>query len=145
MGDVVEDLGSVERMSEDLGLQLNRRKSKVICGDAATRESFLLAGPGFHVISPADASLLGSPLCDIDSISNTIREKIHLLQTLGNRLPYLHSHDALLLCHSLAIPNFIYLLCTSCFLSSNLVAFDDVLSDILSSITNIHFDGNDLA
>ena len=59
VGDVIEDLESVERMSENLGLQLNRRKSEVICGDTATRESFLLAAPSFHMTSPTDASLLG--------------------------------------------------------------------------------------
>ena len=147
VGDVVEDLWSVERMAEELGLQLNRGKSEVICGDTATRESFLLAAPGLHVTSPTDASLLGSPLGDTDSISNTIREKTQLLQTMGNRLQYLHSHDAILLLrHSLAIPKVLYLLHTSpCFLSSDLVAFDDLLRNILSSITHVHFEGNDLA
>ena len=146
VGDVAEDLWSVERMAEDLGLQLNRGKSEVICGDTATRESSLLAAPGLHVTSPTDASLLGSPLGDTESISNTIREKTHLLQTVENRLQYLHSHYAILLLrHSLAIPKVLYLLRTSpCFLSSDLVAFDDLLRNILSSVTNVHFKGNDL-
>ncbi len=40
--DVLQDLERVERAAEGLGLQLNRSKSEVICGDSATRDSFWL-------------------------------------------------------------------------------------------------------
>ena len=104
-------------MADDLGLQLNRRKSEVICVGTTTGKSLLAAAPGLHVTSPNDAALLDSPLGDMDSISNTICEKINLLQTMGYRLQYLHSHDAiLLLCHSFALPMLLYVLRTSpCF------------------------------
>ena len=38
--------------AEDLGLQLNRGKSEVICVDPTTKKSLLAAAPGLHVISP---------------------------------------------------------------------------------------------
>ena len=134
--DVLKDLGPVEHMSEDLGLQLNRGKLGMICGDTATRESFLLAASGFHASSPTDASLLSSPsVTPTLSLIPFLRK--HLFQTLRYRLPYIHSHDALLLLdYYLAILKVFHLFRTSCFLSSNLVAFDVLLRDILSSITS---------
>jgi len=50
------------------------------------QKSLLAAAPGLHVNSANHAALLGSPLGDMDSISNTICEKINLLQTMGDRL-----------------------------------------------------------
>ena len=61
---------------------------------------------------------------------------------MGDRLQQVRAHDAILLLrHSFAIPKLLYTLRTSpCFLSPSLVAYDDELRSILSSICNIHFD-----
>ena len=67
MGDVLQDLHTVELVAEVLGLQLNRGKLEVICADP-----LLSSAPGLHVTSPNHAALLGSPQGDMDSISNTI-------------------------------------------------------------------------
>ena len=52
-----------------IGLHLNHRKSEVICGDSATREAILSALPGARVVDPMSATLLGSPIGDVGSIS----------------------------------------------------------------------------
>ena len=101
--------------------------------------------PEARVVDPADAHLLGSPIGDDGSISNTTDEKVHLLEIVGDRLQHLDAHDAILLLHhSFAIPKLLYTLRTSpCFLPPNLVSYDDRLRSIVSSITNIYFDLND--
>ena len=109
MEDVLQDLHTVQQVAEDLGFQLNGGKSEVICVDPTTGKSFLSAAPGLHVTSPNHVALLSSPLGDMDSISNTICEKINLLQAMGDRLQYLYSHDAILLLrHSFALPKLLY-------------------------------------
>ena len=145
--DALDDLEVVEHVATGLGLHLNHRKSEVICGDSATREAILSALPGARVVDPMSATLLGSPIGDVGSISNMISEKIHLLETMGERLQYLFAHDAILLLrHSFAIPKLLYSLRTSpCFLSSNLKSYDVVLRSILSGITNTHFNEDDPA
>ena len=145
--DALDDLEVVEHVATGLGLHLNQRKSEVICGDSATREAILSALPGARVVDPMSATLLGSPIGDVGSISNMISEKIHLLETMGERLQYLFAHDAILLLrHSFAIPKLLYSLRTSpCFLSSNLKSYDVVLRSILSGITNTHFNEDDPA
>ena len=96
----------------------------MICVDPTTGKSLLAATPGLHVASPNHAALMVSPLGDMDSIFNTICEKINLLQTMGDRLQYLHSRDAILLLrHSFALPKLLYVLHTSpYFLSPQLEA-----------------------
>ena len=88
------------------------------------------------------ASLLGSPLGQVDSISN---EKKQFLKIMGDRFQRLSSHDALiLLCNSFAIPKLQYILRTSpCFLSSSLACYDETLREIVSTLTNtyLHKDG----
>ena len=66
--------------------------------------------PGAHVIDPNNATLLGSPLDYVSSISSIIDEKIKLLINLGTRLQQLFSHDAILILrHSFAFPKLIYI------------------------------------
>ena len=47
--EVLEDFSTVERMAGELGLQLNRDKSEVICDDSTTRSAMLRAVPGLSV------------------------------------------------------------------------------------------------
>ena len=75
---------------------------------------------------PADwsilATLLGSPLGDIEGIWAIIPDKMESLRTMGGRPKFLHTQDALLLlCHSIAFPRLSYTLQTApCFLSPEL-------------------------
>ena len=127
----------VKDVAGQLGLQLNREKSEVVCCDPHTLRSFLSAAPGFHVTSPEDVTLLGSPLSD--SGDDCILEKVQTLKILEDRIQRFQLQDALLLLHySLAAPRMIYLLRTSpCFSSPSLYTFDDLLRRILSSICNM--------
>ena len=103
--------------------------------------------PDLMVTSPDKATLLGAPLGDVDSISETILEKTRKLRIMGERLQHLHAHDTfLLLRHSIAILRLLYTLRTSpCFLSPELSEYDSLLRSIASSLVNIHFQDNDPA
>ena len=135
--DVLHDLEVFERVAAKLGLLLNHCKSEVICSDQSMRVSILASVPEVRVVDPSDACLLGSPIGDVGSISNTINEKVHLLEIMGDRLQYLAAHDTILLLrHSFAIPKLLYTLRTSpCFLSPNLKLYDDRLRSIVSTST----------
>ena len=145
--DVLHDLEVVKQEAAELGLHLNQRKSEVICVDQPTSDSILSSIPEASVIDPLDACLLGSPIGDCGSISNTIDEKVRLLGIMGDRLQHLEAHDAILLLrHSFAIPKLLYTLRTApCFLSPNLESYDVELRSIVSTITNIHFNIDDPA
>ena len=82
---------------------------------------------------------MGSPIGL--STDESILGKIHDLRVLEDRVQYLHAQDALLLLHnSLAIPSLMYFLrILPCFLSSQLVEFDEVVKRILSCISNTSF------
>ena len=134
----LQDLRLVEQGAGELGLSLNHAKSEVISKDPAATGTLLAAAPNLQVTDPDSATLLGSPLGGIDSINESIRDKVECLRILGNRLEHLHTQDSLLLLrHSLAIPRLSYILRTSpCFLSAELRVYDDLLKSITSSITN---------
>ena len=64
-----------------------------------------------------------------------------MLRTMGDRLKFFFSHDAILLRHSFAIPKLLYILRISpCFLSPSLQEYDNLLRSTVSSIVNIHFE-----
>ena len=69
------------------------------------------------------------------------------LRTMGGRLKYLHTQDALLLLFpSLAISKLSSMLQTaSCFLYSEFQAYDELLRPVTSSITDISFQDSDPA
>lgn len=76
-------------MDMEIGLQLNREKSEVICANHDTSwphapSDFLL---GAHIVDPTKAMLLGSPIGDVSSISSTLKAKTNMLQRTGDRLP----------------------------------------------------------
>ena len=145
--DVLHDLEVVSKVGLTLGLQLNHNKSEVISKDAATLKLVLSSSPELHITDHKDASMLGSPIGDSDSVSICISAKVKFLKTMGERLHHLDSHDALLLLrHSFAIPKLTYLLRTSpCFLSSKLCDFDNTLKSILSHSLNLQFMDSDPA
>ena len=75
-------------------------------------------------------------------IDVVIKEKIRLLELLGERLRLLQAQDALLLLrHSLTIPKLLHMLqSSSCFASTLLSDFDDLLRDILSDVINVRLE-----
>ena len=100
--------------------------------------------PGLRSVRCSQATLLGSPIGDIDCIDNCLQKKIALLQIMGERLDLLCSHDALILLrHYFSIPKVLYILRTApCFLSYHLKSFDDLLRSTLSNIVNISLDSD---
>ena len=115
---IKHDLWVIEEESSALGLDLNPEKSEIVCSDPQTIASLLSLIPGAIQVAPSAATLLGSSVGDMFSVSSTISEKTHMLKTMGERLHHLSSHDAILLLrHSLAIPKLLHILRTSpCFI-----------------------------
>ena len=128
--DILHDLEVINNAADELGLMLNMQKCELITCSSTIR----------------DSSLLGSPLGDIDCISDTIQLKVSILEIMGIRLQCMHTHDALqLLWHSFSLPKMMHILHTApCFLSSCLTGYDDLLRSILSGIVNVNFQENDL-
>ena len=139
--EVLQDLLSIEQESSDLGLQLNHRKTELICNAPAGHE-ILQTAPDLCTVRPTDAMLLGSPIGQSPSVDSAICAKVNSLKVMGSRLCLLRKHDALLLLrHSFAIPKILYILRTApCFLSPCLVLFDQELRSILSAVLNISLD-----
>jgi hypothetical protein len=95
--DVLHDFRVVEEVAADLGLSLNRKKTELICDEDTTCEAFLSEVPGLQVVCRSQASLLGSPIGNIDCLDSIIQQKVAQLQLLGERLNLLQVQDALLL------------------------------------------------
>ena len=117
LDDVLQDLSTVQRAARELGLQLNCKKSEMICEDTTTRKVILSVVPGVCEVDRDQATMLGSPIGNDISVQSAIQAKSKSLEVLGNKLQYLHSHDAFcLLSHALAIPKVLHMLRTSpCF------------------------------
>ena len=83
--------------------------------------------------------ILGSLVDSMTSVDVVVKEKIRLLELLGEKLHLLQAQDALLLLrHSLAIPKVLHVLRSSpCFASTLLSDFDNLLRDILSDVINV--------
>ena len=141
---LLRDLEMVEREGVKIRLQLNSQKSEIICANPESANFFQSSLPGALVVNTAKATLLGSPIGDVYSISESLTAKVEMLQRMGERLQCLSSHDAILLKHSFALPKLLYSLRTApCFLSPVQKDYDDVLRSTLSAITNIHFGVDD--
>ena len=144
---MLQDLRLVEEGGKELSLPLNHGNSEVISNDPTTKDTLLTSAPNLQPTDQSSVTLLGSPLGDIEGIGATIRDKMESLRTMGGRLKFLHTQDALLLlCHSLAIPKLSYMLRTAlCFPSPELQAYNELLRSITSNITNISFQDSDPA
>ena len=147
-GDVetlLSGLEVVKREGARIELQLNVQKSEIICADSDITGSIQSSLPGALVVEPFSATLLGSPIGDVSSISATLTIKTNMLRRMGERLQCLTAQDALLLLkHSFALPKVLYNLRTApCFLSPVLQEYDELLKSTLSGITNIHFQDDD--
>jgi hypothetical protein len=145
--DLKRDLDLVDREGAEIGLRLNREKSEIVCADCDTSNAILPSLQGAQVVYPAKATLLGSLIRDLSSVSDVLRTKADMLRKMGDRFQHLSAHDAtLLLKHSFALPKLLYNLRTSpCFLSPVVQEYDELLMSIVGRITNIHFGKNDPA
>ena len=145
LDDVSNDLKLIEEEGKDLGLQLNMNKSELISQYEDSLRTTLSTFPGLHFVPANNATLLGSPLGDTDSINQCLESKICQLKLISKRLCYLESHDAItLLRHSFSIPKLLHILRTCpAFLSPSLQSFDEVLMSTLSQVLNIHFNLED--
>ena len=74
--DVVSDLSVIEQAANELGLHLNRSKSEAICHGRETYDFPSSELPEFKFIHPDQATLLGSPLGNLCSISSAILGKV---------------------------------------------------------------------
>ena len=139
LDDVLQDLSTVQQAARELGIQLNCKKSEMICEDTTTRKVILRTVPGVCEVNRDQATMLGSLISNI-SIRSAIQAKSKSLEVLGNKLQYLHSHDAFcLLRHALAIPKALHMLHTSpCFLSPALQECHSLLRSHLDTILNIN-------
>ena len=144
---LTHDLEVVEREGAEIGLRLNMEKSEIICANPNTTDSILSSLRGAQVVEPTKATLLGSSIGDVHSISDVLTMKIGMLKRMGDRLEQLSAQDAILLVrHSFALPKLLYNLRTSpCFLSPVLQEYDKLLQAIMGRITNIHFTDDDPA
>ena len=86
MEDLKHDLEVVERLGAEIGLQLNSRKTEIICPNTDATASLRFSLPGSHVVDPMKATLLGSPIGDVSCISDTLRAKTNLLRMMGDRV-----------------------------------------------------------
>ena len=146
--EVLRDVCMVERVAGDMGLQLNHRKSEIICDDPATRQSMLAAFPQFCVVSQDHATLLGSPVGNsVEGIEDAIGAKTSALALMGDRLRLLYARDGFcLLRNAFTLPKMLYTLRTAPrFLSSQLQKFNDLQRSLLADIANISLDANDRA
>ena len=141
--DLLHDV-QVMKDASDLGLSLNAHKCEIISTNMTTCGTLLVSLPGAQLVSPTQASLLGSPIGDDDCVSAAIQEKVQALERLGERLKRLTAHDALLLLRNcFALPKLMYILRTAlCFRSPALQSYDDCLREILSHVTNNHLESD---
>ena len=134
---VLRDLEFIEREAASLGLHLNRSKIELICMEQGDKK-ILCAAPTLCKVLPEQATILGSPIGQRNSIDTSLADKAQALKTMGTRLS--HKHDAItLLRHSIAIPRVMYLLRTApCFLTPLVKSFDLELRSCLSTILNVN-------
>ena len=82
--DVLNDLETVEAIASDLGLQLNKSKSEVVCHDSSTFAQFSASFPSLRVTAPESVRFLGSPLSE--SVDEAILENVDVLKVLETRI-----------------------------------------------------------
>ena len=73
--DVLHDLEVIKRDGEELGLILNGKKSEIISGCVVSSNNILSCLPDAHIVPPAKATLLGSPIGDVNSISDITKRR----------------------------------------------------------------------
>ena len=93
--DVVKDLLMKVEEAGTLGLELNHRKTELICLNPNTRGIALSVFPCLRIVNMEDGSLLvslhGAPIC----VDKCMNEKVNDLKLMGDRIKHLHFQDAL--------------------------------------------------
>ena len=79
LADVSRDVQLFEQASKQRGLKLKHVKTEIITNDPSIHSDMLLLLPNTQFIDPRDATLLGSPIGDINFINATISKKTGLL------------------------------------------------------------------
>ena len=92
--DIMQDLQIVELEAGKLDLQLNHAKSEIISNDHRAVTSMLEAVPDLYPVRPELATFLGLPIGGEEGVDKSISEKTESLGVMGDRLCYLHTHDA---------------------------------------------------
>ena len=142
--DIIQDLESIENIGRAMGLQLNRSKTQLISKDGQSQERILDVFSDLSTEDSNGAQILGSPIGDISKVSKALQGKSNLLaiELLSERVHDLPAHEGFFLFkHSLAIPKILFLLWTApCYLSSQLLVYDNLLRRLLSDITNVHLE-----
>lgn len=75
-----EDLSRVLEIFQGINLTLNQSKSELIAHCDADREGFLLDYPSFVCVDPVTATMLGSPIGDLECVSSVLQSKVDSLQ-----------------------------------------------------------------
>ena len=140
--DVRDDLVTIMKESEKLGLSLNLSKCEILttAGTGINAAQCLLdVSDNLKTPSRSEYVLLGSPLTD-EAISDVVEEKKVIVSRLVDRLSILGSHQALfLLKNCLSLPKLLYIMRTEHVYQFEdlLRSFDEIIRTSLSKVTNI--------
>jgi hypothetical protein len=134
IANVEADVELFRSQGSKIGLVLNADKCEVITHQSAS-SAFL---PHFSRMDSTNACLLGAPLLHGQALKAALEEKSEVLRRAVSRLRSLPSHDALVLLRSsFSAPRLMHILrCSPCHGHPTLTAFDDLLRNGVSYITN---------
>ena len=135
-----------------VGLDFNKTKCELLILDHTeeererTEELFKEAVPGVKVVPKLESRLLGAPLTE-EGVAAAIAEKKCDLERVTARLKLIENHQAFALLKScFSLPKLQYILRASPAYRSTeiLTEFDMTLVAALSTVTNVHFEGDSL-
>ena len=142
---VLEDLQTVTRELNTIGLSINPNKCELTCVNLQHSEAviseFKQLLPNINITSIEESIILGSPIAP-QGVRSEITSKLNALTRMISRLNSIDPHQAfVLLKNSFAIPKLTYLLRSSrAFQETDLLEeIDMTLRNSMSSIVNIDF------
>ena len=142
---VLEDLQTILRELNNIGLSINSNKCELTCVNLENSESvisdFKEFLPNLKITSIEESIILGSPIAP-QGVRLEITSKLNALRRMISRLNSIDPHQAfVLLKNSFAIPKLTYLLRSSKAFQENdiLEEIDVTLRNSMSNIVNIEF------
>ena len=134
---VSEDVSTIIREGQELGLSLNICKCELIKGNFSGDLDALLAS--FIAVDLSAAFLLGAPLSSGSCMEESLNKAIAALKVASDRLKLVCSHDALILLkNSLSTPKVTHIIrAAPCFGHPLLADYDLLLRSSLCSIVNV--------
>ena len=142
---VLEDLQTIKRELNKIGLSINPSKCELTCvnleNSVSTINEFKQILPNLKITSIEESIILGSPIAS-QGVRLEIQSKLNALRRMISRLKSIDPHQAfVLLKNSFAIPKLTYLLRSSpAFQEIDLLnEIDKDLRISMSSITNVDF------